>query len=126
MELQQQTIHNGCVCACIAMLSGRPVEEVTKDYHHLLWGGGFRTSELLTREQIPFVVLGTEDNSVWAGRVYLACVPSLNLPGSFHAILIDARSGEMEVLDPAEEGKQRYTRENLHSWILEYEVVPSS
>lgn len=125
MKLQKQTLHNSCLSACVAMLTGRPVEEVTAQYHDLIWSG-MPITEVLRQEGVPFQELSLKANQVWFGRVYLACVPSLNLPGSFHAIIIDARGDEMEVLDPAPEGKQQYTAENLHSWILECEVVPSS
>lgn len=106
------------------MILDQPVEEVTELVHPLIWQHGKKTSEVLHMMGIRFAVLPLEDNTVWMDKVYLACVPSLNLPGSFHQILLDTRSGDLEVLDPAEESKERYTPDNLTSWILEYEITP--
>lgn len=120
--MEKQTRSDNCVCACIAYLTGKPVQEITDLYHSDLWSNRLNISDILEAEELNFKMLSPEQSSVYPGTVYLACVPSLNLPGSFHAIIIDTRSDEVEVLDPAEEGKERYSPDNLTSWILQYQI----
>lgn len=65
-------------------------------------------------------------------KVYLVAVPSLNMPGLFHQIIMDTRAG-LEILDPNRgvKGRKYYVlsvsprsskQVKLRAWILDYEV----
>lgn len=125
MELQRQITPNSCMSACLAMLLGEDVQSVTDLYHPLIWEHGLWMSEVLLRAGIDFEKLDLEDNTIYFGNVYLACVPSLNTQGCFHQIVIDAREEDnVLILDPSPEDKLQYTMENLSSWILDFRVTP--
>lgn len=66
------------------------------------------------------------------GKVYLVTVPSLNMAGLFHQIIIDTRMG-FEILDPncGVRGRSYYVlsvspsarkQVKLRAWILDYEI----
>lgn len=72
------------------------------------------------------------NNTVSPGKIYLATVPSLNIPGYFHQIIIDTREN-IQIFDPNRgvSGRNYYVTKaspsarkqiKLHSWILDYEV----
>ena len=103
LVFQPQPTSDTCVHACIAMLMGEPVEEVakaislivgrqsgvtTRELHTILDTGGFEWNQL-TYPELTF--------DGW----YILGVPSLNVPGGGHAILVKAEEGRIvQVHDP--------------------------
>lgn len=113
------------------MLSGRPVEELVH-LHEEFWRENQPVHHGLTYLGLTWKALHRTDNRLEAGKVYLATVPSINLPGSFHQIVLDTREEELIILDPAAGTGANYFSlsvddgqcAELTSWILDYEVVP--
>lgn len=104
---QTQPTPYACVHTCIAMLAGVPVAQVMERFP----GDGMDMRE--TYAALEAMKLNW--NALVFGRlvvdaVYLASVPSLNFEGGSHAVILDSRSGEIEVLDPnkGREGKRYY------------------
>ena len=58
--------------------------------------------------------------------VYLLCVPSLNISGVNHEIVVEMKDGICMVYDPnaGKEGKKSYTANELKSWSEMIHVVP--
>ena len=131
MKHVTQPTHDTCIIACLSMLSGHPVEDL-EILHRCFWEEGQPVHVGLTKLGVEWKALPRLQNTLEAGKVYLATVPSLNLPGTFHQILLDCREPEILILDPAAmTGKLYYSLDvidgmsvPLTSWILDYEVVP--
>ena len=112
---QLQPTDRTCVHTCLAMVLGVPVQQVIDRY------GGQPMSDqrlmaALTEHGVEFdrLVFG---NLFWPGW-YLAGVPSLNVEGGTHAILIHAhRKKGVTVLDPSQLKTYRRDGSNLKSWF---------
>lgn len=112
---QTQPCPVSCVVTCVAIITGWPVEAVKKRFHvryretDLTLGGIFR--EL----NIPFTNFQTADSPSIGDLdgVILVGVPSLNIQGGMHQIVINMYQESMEwsVYDPNEgmEGKLFYS-----------------
>lgn len=136
MKHQTQPTTDSCVCACLAMLAGKPVKTVIEHYHEKIWSHLVSVEWCLEDLDIPFERRFYEGHSVYRGRVYLASVASLNCQGGLHQVLLDCRGEEMVVLDPAkgipEKYHYAYQPEHgedplavpLDSWLISHEVVP--
>lgn len=98
----KQPTANTCVSACLAMLTGKPVEHVMEEFHDDYYNGWKTTVyEYLVKngvECIPYS--GGGDERVSPGNVYLATVASLNVPGSLHQIVMDLSDGKFVIHDP--------------------------
>lgn len=125
-----------CMAACLAMLLDRDVEEVDNEFSLDYVRGYIDVASYLYRQGIfaqPHVTAGM--HQIRPGRLYLATVPSLQLPGLFHQIIIDARFDGVTVYDPAKglEGKQYYSYDHiaeenelaypLRSFLIDYEII---
>lgn len=134
---QMQPTGSSCICACVAMLTGKPVEEVVDKYHvHFFNNQSITLRDILEEEQFT-VERGSESagDLLAPGHVYLLTVPSLNLVGLFHEIIVDYREAmDVKVFDPAQgrKGARFYTLDNAHedpksfilaSWIIDYKIV---
>lgn len=120
-----------CVCTCIAMIADINKNIIRKRYHEKFMNdSNFNENNILDCLGIKYNKC--YDNILYSGRIYLALVPSLNMPGYFHQVIIDNREDTL-VLDPnrGRPGKNYYvinvcpsaTKQiKLRSWILEYEV----
>lgn len=135
IKLVQQPTADSCTSACLSMLTGIPVNEVISDFHHR-WkdpNDGYDPSSYLMEKGCPFIVSRDPFNNflVW-GRVYLLTVPSLNVEGGLHHIVVDVRGEEEKVFDPNEgkEGRRYYygwsgatikspLAVKLHGWIVD-------
>lgn len=125
-----------CIPTCLAMLLDKDPEQVydefTKDYIH----GFTDVSTYLHKHGVfaqPHITAGM--HQIRPGRLYLATVPSLQLPGLFHQIIIDARFGDVKVYDPCKglQGKQYYSYDHvaegndlaypLRSFLIDYEII---
>lgn len=120
-----------CVCTCIAMIAGIKKRTIRNRYHgRYMSDHTFNAGEILNELGVKYNPC--DNNTVIKGKVYLATVPSLNMLGYFHQVIIDARES-MLVFDPNRgiAGRNYYVTKvcpsarkqiRLHSWILDYEV----
>lgn len=117
IELQKQPNEQTCVQTCLAMALGVPVESVVQRYGDKGMSAGSLIAALLE--------CGIEHNILVYPRFsfsgyYFAVVPSLNIRGGNHQILVrfDAEKGcnGISVFDPS--GKECYAPDgsDLRSW----------
>lgn len=116
-----------CVSTCMAILAQRPIAEIHALFHsRYLNGEGegkeptMSIREMLHELQLPFKSFDSADRNSLTTEpgVSILCVPSLNIVGGNHQILVEMRpDGWWQVLDPARgfvlDGKPRmsYTAE---------------
>ena len=132
---QTQPTSMSCIATCMAMLVDRPAHFVDQEFS-LDYMSGVRDVPMFLAEYgsrcIPWLSAGIHQFT--EGKLYLATVPSLQLPGLFHQIIIDTRFGELEVYDPTKgyDGKLHYvaspdtedkTAWPLRSFIIDYEII---
>lgn len=120
-----------CVCTCIAMIAGIKKNTVVKRHHvKYMSNNNYGIDKILEDFGIGYNTC--DGNYLHKGKVYLATVPSLNMLGYFHQIIIDNRDG-IQVFDPNRgvPGKNYYVTKVsptsrkqilLRSWIIDYEV----
>lgn len=121
-----------CVCTCIAMITGIKRRIITRRYHERYMNGrNFNTDNILDELMVKYRRC-EHSEKVELNKVYLVTVPSLNMPGLFHQIIMDTRAG-FEILDPNRgvKGRKYYVLSvsptsskqfKLRSWILDYEI----
>lgn len=102
---QSQPTSNTCVTTCLAMLAGKPVSElIAQGFHHSYAVGDASYRKLFEKLGLKFKSFDTaERNSMMLdGGVYLVGVPSLNIQGGMHEILVEisADGGGWTILDP--------------------------
>ena len=99
---QTQPTMNTCFSTCLAMIKAEPAGRVIDQIHDWYFGGGVSTREALDRLQIPFKSFDTADLPYFQNDgAYLVGVPSLNMPGGMHQIVVECFEGSMMALDPA-------------------------
>lgn len=102
-HVRQTPDGHDCVLACIAMVSGRTLEEIATGYSLLNRGAPYVTKQ---DEECLFVTLGIDFIAyshaiMMPGRVYLITVASKNREGCFHRVVVDWRNAEfLQILDP--------------------------
>lgn len=119
-HVMQEDSH-GCVIACIAIITGRSYQEIKKDFPDFEdnskgIGADERDLVLVRHQMLP---VRTVDTHLYADKVYLVSVPSLNIEATMHAIVIDCRTDvSFKVYDPQAgiEGKKAYTSDSMLSW----------
>lgn len=117
VELQRQPTGDTCVVTCLAMALCVPVETILPHFGSragsLSMRDIIRTLEICEVDYQPFILPRLSVNG-W----YFAVVPSLNIPGGMHQVLLHFDTGALHVFDPNPEGKNRYDFEarNLRSW----------
>jgi len=107
-----------CSYACIAMACGVTLEEVIAVSSY---DGAMYESEMLRViahfQHLPIYIQG---DTLYPDRTHIICVPSLNLTGLNHSIVVKtfAPDEPVLVLDPQQdrEGKKFYTTDNLKCW----------
>jgi len=119
---QTQPTEWSCSHACVAMLLGRPVEEVITE---LGSDGGLTPLELmnvLTLYGINWTPLA-EPARLWKGW-QIATVPSLNLRAGLHSILIHWDGRHRSVLDPSPKIRYKTDGTDLEGWCSVILVEP--
>lgn len=114
MKLVTQEDDDGCVHACIAMVTGQSYKDVRAvDRHELSM---FRVISILSYfgyigEPQTYPVL-----PLTSATVALVTVPSLNIPGGNHQVVWVA--DDLKVFDPNEmrAGRKWYTTQTMKSW----------
>lgn len=134
---QSQPTMMSCIATCMAMLIKEDAVYVDQEFSNAYTEGSSDVPAYLGMfgiRCIPHLSAGMHDISAF--KVYLATVPSLQLPGLFHQIIIDTRFGQVSVYDPCKgiPNKQWYTFEvdrdkidafayPLRSYIIDYEII---
>lgn len=121
IKLVKQPSYNTCTSACLAMLTGLPVEQVVEEFHERWFDKDTRNSQhnpftyLCSKGLTPFLCCNPYDNYLYEGVVSLLTVPSLNLIGKNHHILVDYQSDhKWKVLDPS--SKKTFDMGSLSGW----------
>lgn len=121
IKFVQQPTGDSCTSACLSMLTGIPIDEVIEKFH----------SDWKAKKSNPAVWLNQNGfnyevnhnpfchTAEW-GSVYLLTVPSLNIVGGLHHIVMDLRSDTEVILDPnyGKVGKKYYTGWSVKSESL--------
>lgn len=119
---QQQPCGLSCFATCMAMLMARPAEVVREHIHNSYREKGLSLGEVLDSLELPFSDFKTAGrNNIDKPGVWVAAVPSLNLVGIMHQVLVEVLpSGVWAVFDPNEgkEGKKFYTAAGSHDFPL--------
>lgn len=129
LPMVKQELHNGCVSACLASLTGLPLSVVTEQFH-----ARYHAHEITVRqylEELGFYasVGNVEDTNLYGGYIYFLKVPALNAPGMFHCVLMDCRDiADVKVIDPTT-GRGVYVQNpvepgetGLLTWVIECKV----
>lgn len=99
---QMQPTSNSCFSTCMAMLKAVPARVVISEVHDWYFAGNVSTRQVLDRLEIPFESFDTADLPFFSrDGAYLVAVPSLNMPGGLHQIIVECYGGSLLVLDPA-------------------------
>lgn len=136
-HVKQPTL-NTCVSACLAMILNKPVEKVIKEFHSRYYNNWEITiSEYLTKNGVPHHCSeGGGRETLHMGGLFLCTVPSLNIPGALHQIVIDMTDHKFIVHDPIKgwEGKKFYVGPDqdpeelgafiIHTWVKDVEILP--
>lgn len=142
-EIVQQTQPTplSCVCTCIAMLVGKPAQEMIDKYNNDFYFGEWTLCDILDTERVEYNnYRTTELMRMIPGFLYLLTVPSLNIKGGNHEVLVDYRNAAGPVCyDPAKgyEDRLYYTFDEmeadenvwafgLHSWVIDLQITGDS
>lgn len=103
ITLKKQTITDGCVAACVAMLLNKPVTEVMDDFHHRFVNHEIDLIDYLLENGITAVPPNWQDRyRILGGFIYVLSVPSCNTLARMHMVLLDVRDQENPKLyDPS-------------------------
>ena len=115
----RQPTSSTCVHTCIAMVSGKSVAVVRKDAAEMFGPGAESRGMGLQHEFAMLTRYKVDYNYILFGQLrfpglYMASVPSLNLEGRMHRVVIDMRYDyeaddyNREVLDPQKGTGKRY------------------
>lgn len=132
IKLIQQN-ETDCTLACIAMVGRITLDKVHKIFPEFD-GKGTTSKEtimVLDRLKIPHILYASD--SLYYGRLYMLVVPSVNILGNTHNIVVVNKSdGSTIILDPnnGRDGKKFYSEDSsevnaveLKSWCDPIEIV---
>ena len=101
MKLVNQINDSTCVHACLAMVSGKPIEDIIALVGHNEGMGQSEEIQALRSLGIRFNIGALCD--MLPGNTHLVTVPSLNLSASNHRIIVHSTEESEEIiLDPNE------------------------
>jgi len=93
------------------MILDRPIGEITKEFHDGYMQGDISIHEYLEKHGVEIQLMNIRDDPQ-PGHIYLGAVPSLNIKGHSHQVIIDARKEEngFVMIDPnkGRDGKEWY------------------
>ena len=105
---QMQPCPYSCVSTCLAMIVGRPAQEVIEEMHQPYRDGDLTLRQMLERLGVEYTAFFSLDCPPLADEgVYLCTSPSLNIEGGNHQILIEVTDEGYFVLDPVQGRKDR-------------------
>jgi len=126
LKHQTQPCPVSCVCTSIAILAGRPAAEIVEKYHRGYRDGSVSVRTMLTELGIPFATFDSLDGGVMDQvGAYLVTVPSLNITGGTHQIVIEITEDDYHVIDPVQgrAGRRYYTARGRALGDLEHELA---
>lgn len=103
-----------CVHTCLAMVLDRPVEEVIQEVG--LPQGMYQRDLLDALERYEIEHLPTMFSKLWWGWNLLA-VPSLNVRGGAHQILLHFDGKNYQVMDPSPRTRYKEDGSDLMTWF---------
>lgn len=122
IEHLQQTLPDNCVSTCLAMIVGKSVEDVTAEFHADYHADTMLPSQYLRQHGlVPKRCFTEEISKLEHNCVHVVTVPSLNVRGCLHNILIVREGNDVvHVLDPnlGREGKASYDSWPLDTWWM--------
>lgn len=102
IQHQTQPTFNTCMATCLAMLAGRPAAEVAEQWHSRFELEGARFSDALDSFNIMHFPCDAHHQKLLNSVIYVLTVPSLNITGGLHMILLVCEEGKRPVVyDPA-------------------------
>lgn len=133
-----QPTQNTCVCTCVAMLLGKTAQEVIDKWHHAYYFQKEFLGDILEEEGLSVECHYSAGSAkLLPGNLYMITVPSLNIEGSLHQVIVDWRDAAVGpvCLDPAKglSDRKYYTLSEdewddvvearlLTSWILDFTI----
>lgn len=133
LQHQTQPTFNTCMSACIAMVAGQPVDEVVARWHQSFHDKTDWLDDALDYYKIPYFYGSQRRAELLYGFIYFLTVPSLNITGGLHEILVSLTADRgIEVFDPVKgrPGAKHYVYGEvtspdevcLHSWCIDLSV----
>jgi len=110
---QTQPCTVSCVATCLAMLVDEPVQGLIDQFHERYRAGATSMGQLLKELEIPCTSFDSLSLPTLVDEgAYLVSVPSLNIQGGMHQIIIEVTDENYFVHDPVKgiEGKLFYGR----------------
>lgn len=127
VEHMQQPSATSCVHTCLSMVTGIPVEQYITRFGDDGQGLGNKeeTVALVEAKVFPIAVPHVAPHPFPMPGVYLVSVPSLNIPGKLHRVVVEADADGYTVFDPNEgkEGKKAHPRDGMASGDVPYADV---
>lgn len=110
----QQPTNNSCVSACIAMVTGMPIEQVMEEFHDKYCTHEIDVYNYLVQKGFLVRIANSVD-LIMENRLYIVHVASVNAPAVLHEIVVDTRNEDLVVYDPndGKEGKEIYVSHTL-------------
>lgn len=108
---KQQTESNNCVSACIAMVTGADVVDVTSEFNIDYHANKTQAHDYFDEFGIEYRMCHTVERDLKPGHVYMISVPSLNIENSIHCLMAQTFEDGWIVIDPNEgkEGRRHFT-----------------
>lgn len=103
IKLVTQPTDNSCVSACLSMISGIDIDKIMEVFHDSYYNHETTIYAFLDLHNIPYLIPDAklpEKNFLWGGHTYLLSVPSLNIEGGLHAILVQYDGDKLFIFDP--------------------------
>lgn len=98
---QTQPTYNTCMATCVAMVAGKHVDEVVARWHESFHAKTEWLDDALDYYKIPYFYGCQRRAELLFGFVYFLTVPSLNITGGLHQILVALTNERgIEVFDP--------------------------
>lgn len=102
LQHQMQPTFNTCMATCVAMVAGQPVDEVVERWHQKFHDKTDWLDDALDYYKIPYFYGSQRKAELLYGFIYFLTVPSLNIKGGLHQILMSLTAERgIEVFDPA-------------------------
>lgn len=105
IQHKMQTEELNCVSACLAMILNLDVEKVTDDFHQGYVNGNKEPHEYLDNK-IDYRKCLACERRMKQNHVYMVSVPSINMVGGSHMMVIHRSSDECWITYDPNEGKE--------------------
>lgn len=110
-----------CVHTCLAMVMGVPAEQLIEEIGYP--NGLNQMDALVVLERKGIMHAATMFGALWQGW-QMVTVPSLNIRGGMHQILVHWEAGKYTVLDPSPKIRYKEDGSDLNGWSAVILVRP--